>query len=220
MCQSCRMQVSWYGFNLQNLQICVDYPKTYTWIKNICSYCQSTTFSSCLAVADNSNCSTDDLIKFSYDCSKPPHFEYMYSDSFARTKMFPLAAAAYSTNPALCLANGSFTLNQQRTVVCDAVGNNCSAFTAISHSDRAIIIAFRWVFIKLLMFITVSAELNTINYRTKCQQLSIPKCRKRLRLAVVSSNTFTMHFLHYGLTAVFAMILSRYTNVIRHTNYG
>uniref|UniRef100_A0A914HUH0 Fungal lipase-like domain-containing protein n=1 Tax=Globodera rostochiensis TaxID=31243 RepID=A0A914HUH0_GLORO len=71
-----------------------------------------------------------------------------YSDQFVRHKMFPMAAASYGTaeNVEKCLRktfqNATFYRNP--VVKCDDKPNElCSAFTAISHEDRAIILSFR-----------------------------------------------------------------------------
>ncbi|KAI3415670.1 hypothetical protein GPALN_005263 [Globodera pallida] len=71
-----------------------------------------------------------------------------YSDQFVRHKMFPMAAASYGTaeNMEKCLRktfrNATFYRNP--VVKCDDKSNElCSAFTAISHEDRAIILSFR-----------------------------------------------------------------------------
>ncbi|KAK5979012.1 Triacylglycerol lipase [Trichostrongylus colubriformis] len=70
-----------------------------------------------------------------------------YSDMFSRTKMLPLAAAAYSSRPQECLADrfANATLKRQVNVICGPFESNdvCSGFTAVIHSDQAIIISFR-----------------------------------------------------------------------------
>ncbi|KAE9551839.1 hypothetical protein FO519_004940 [Halicephalobus sp. NKZ332] len=69
-----------------------------------------------------------------------------YADSVARDKMMPMSGAAYSNNPVPCIkkvfSNAEFM--NQRTVDCDIFpGDYCSGFTAVSHDDQAIIVAFR-----------------------------------------------------------------------------
>ncbi|XGW25350.1 hypothetical protein V3C99_006630 [Haemonchus contortus] len=71
----------------------------------------------------------------------------VYSDELARTKMLPLAAAAYSNWPQECLKNRfqDASLQHQVNVTCGPFGNNdiCSGFTAVIHGDKAIVISFR-----------------------------------------------------------------------------
>ncbi|VDO12776.1 unnamed protein product [Haemonchus placei] len=71
-----------------------------------------------------------------------------YSDMFARTKMLPLAAAAYSNSPELCLANRFTNATVSGVVVNSTCGPTasqelCSGFTAVIHDDGAIAISFR-----------------------------------------------------------------------------
>ncbi|KAF1757637.1 hypothetical protein GCK72_014093 [Caenorhabditis remanei] len=70
-----------------------------------------------------------------------------YDDGVARNTFFPLAAAAYSSNPQTCLS-AKFTnsqLRRQLNVQCDAGGKNdiCSAYTALLPDNKAIVISFR-----------------------------------------------------------------------------
>jgi len=69
-----------------------------------------------------------------------------YDDSLARNKFYPMASIAYSDNPAPCVQQvfASSEFIRQITVQCDSgKGDTCSGFTAVSHTDQAIIIAFR-----------------------------------------------------------------------------
>uniref|UniRef100_A0A1I7ZDG5 Lipase_3 domain-containing protein n=1 Tax=Steinernema glaseri TaxID=37863 RepID=A0A1I7ZDG5_9BILA len=72
-----------------------------------------------------------------------------YDDDFARYKMFSFAAAAYADKPSLCLNSaypneGNNSISRVIEVVCDKTKtDSCRGFTAISHSDKAIIISFR-----------------------------------------------------------------------------
>jgi len=91
-----------------------------------------------------------------------------YTDNTARTKMMPMAAAAYSNSPSECIGSAfpNATLFRQLTLNCDAFKNDhCSGFTAVSHSDKAIIISFRGTqgFIQL---VTESAEAVFANKTT------------------------------------------------------
>uniref|UniRef100_A0A1I7Z1L4 Lipase_3 domain-containing protein n=1 Tax=Steinernema glaseri TaxID=37863 RepID=A0A1I7Z1L4_9BILA len=69
-----------------------------------------------------------------------------YEDEIVRKKLFPMSAAAYSDAPQKCLHNvfRNASLERQVTRVCDWDREaTCSAFVAVAHDDRAIIIAFR-----------------------------------------------------------------------------
>jgi hypothetical protein len=74
-----------------------------------------------------------------------------YSDEFAKNKMLPMAAAAYSDEPKLCLNKvfSNSTLHRLVNVSCGTErlhGNRtgiCSGFTALAHTDKAIVVAFR-----------------------------------------------------------------------------
>ncbi|KAH7730003.1 Protein F28H7.3 [Aphelenchoides avenae] len=79
-----------------------------------------------------------------------------YSDTFARNKMLPLSAAAYSDHPQECLKNSFSNAQLIRNVIvqCDVVkGDRCAGFSAVSHGDRAIIFSFRGTqgFLQLLL---------------------------------------------------------------------
>ncbi|KAK6040416.1 triacylglycerol lipase [Cooperia oncophora] len=72
--------------------------------------------------------------------------QILYDDNFARSKMLPLAAAAYSNNPSLCLTNlgKDITLKRLLSVVCDiTIVDKCTGFSAVSNDDKAIILSFR-----------------------------------------------------------------------------
>ncbi|KHN86314.1 Lipase -like protein [Toxocara canis] len=91
------------------------------------------------------HCQYDRIIE-QLECPSQPLLGYEYEDAFARNKMFPLSAAAHSTNPQLCLSNAldNAQLIRQITVRCDSVMyDNCSAYTAVSHAFGAIVISFR-----------------------------------------------------------------------------
>ncbi|CAL2040439.1 hypothetical protein CAEBREN_04049 [Caenorhabditis brenneri] len=70
-----------------------------------------------------------------------------YDDSTARTSFFPLAAAAYSTNPQKCLSAkfSNAQLRRQVNVQCDSGGKNdiCSAYTALLPANNAVVLSFR-----------------------------------------------------------------------------
>ena len=69
-----------------------------------------------------------------------------YDESFAKNKALPLAGAAYSSKPEECLANKfqNAKLQGKYEVKCDGFkGDTCFGFTAVSHTDKAIIVAFR-----------------------------------------------------------------------------
>ncbi|KAI6180242.1 Lipase domain containing protein [Aphelenchoides besseyi] len=70
------------------------------------------------------------------------------SDSVAREKFFPLAAAAYSDEPEDCIAAKfkNATLHRKVIQLCGDgyhEPENCFGYTAVNHDDRQIIIAFR-----------------------------------------------------------------------------
>uniref|UniRef100_A0A7E4UNV3 Lipase_3 domain-containing protein n=1 Tax=Panagrellus redivivus TaxID=6233 RepID=A0A7E4UNV3_PANRE len=69
-----------------------------------------------------------------------------YSDSLARYKALPIAAAAYSNNPEECLSNvfTNASLVGKYLVDCDlGKGDKCFGFTAVNHNDKMILIGFR-----------------------------------------------------------------------------
>ncbi|KAK6051787.1 triacylglycerol lipase [Cooperia oncophora] len=76
-----------------------------------------------------------------------------YTDAVARSKMLPLAAAAYSKSPQTCLTNRftkatlnpSVKLKRQLTVKCGPAGkeDKCSGFSAVLEGDQAIVLSFR-----------------------------------------------------------------------------
>ncbi|EPB66214.1 hypothetical protein ANCCEY_14693 [Ancylostoma ceylanicum] len=69
-----------------------------------------------------------------------------YSDSIARYKFFPLAAAAYSSSPQHCLENKyhNASLGKYYSGKCDPDPNDsCAGFTAVLHDDKAIVLSFR-----------------------------------------------------------------------------
>ncbi|KAF7637800.1 Lipase_3 domain-containing protein, partial [Meloidogyne graminicola] len=70
-----------------------------------------------------------------------------YRDRFIRLKIFPLAAAAYGTDQNIldCLTQifPSFEFKKNWIVKCQGVDEFCSAFCAVSFSDKAILLAFR-----------------------------------------------------------------------------
>lgn len=69
-----------------------------------------------------------------------------YDDDTARNKFFPLAAAAYSSNPQTCLSAKfkNAQLRRQVNVQCDTGKNDiCSAYTALLAGNNAIVLSFR-----------------------------------------------------------------------------
>ncbi|CAI5449254.1 unnamed protein product [Caenorhabditis angaria] len=70
-----------------------------------------------------------------------------FSDDVARNKLFPLAAAAYSSTPQTCMTK-KFTnaqLRRQVNVNCDAGSKSdiCSGYSAVLVNDQAIVLSFR-----------------------------------------------------------------------------
>jgi hypothetical protein len=71
-----------------------------------------------------------------------------YDHEFVRLKMFPMAAVAYEDEATIkaCLDNTfkNATLYRDIEILCGGHKNQlCSAFTAVNHDDKAIVIAFR-----------------------------------------------------------------------------
>ena len=83
-----------------------------------------------------------------------------YDETLARYKIWPMASAAYSDNPAQCITDNfadakvgdivSIFMKEplqfvgQYTYQCDIVKDDtCSGFVAVSNSDKAIILSFR-----------------------------------------------------------------------------
>ncbi|VDO84080.1 unnamed protein product [Heligmosomoides polygyrus] len=88
-----------------------------------------------------------------------------YTDDLARNKFLPLAAAAYSQNPQDCLDSKfeDAVMSSRQDVRCDPLAtDSCAGFTAVLHSDKAIVLSFRGTnrFLQLL----VEAD-ETVFYR-------------------------------------------------------
>ncbi|PAV60757.1 hypothetical protein WR25_25424 [Diploscapter pachys] len=92
-----------------------------------------------------------------------------YSDDVARNKMLPLAAAAYSSNPQLCLTN-KFTnavLKKEYNIGCDLLhADTCSGYLATLNGDQAILLAFRGTqgFLQLVMEADKSVFKDHVNW--------------------------------------------------------
>uniref|UniRef100_A0A0K0D5M1 Lipase_3 domain-containing protein n=1 Tax=Angiostrongylus cantonensis TaxID=6313 RepID=A0A0K0D5M1_ANGCA len=86
------------------------------------------------------------LWQFCYSTLAAPTPNATYSDVLARTKMLPLASAAYSKWPQDCLTN-RFTnavLKRRLDVECDPVKvDTCSGYSAVLNDDKAIVLGFR-----------------------------------------------------------------------------
>jgi hypothetical protein len=70
----------------------------------------------------------------------------LYNETFARYFLWPMAAATFSSNPELCVKDnfkqGEFKRSIE--VQCDHIkADTCLGFSAVSHSDKAIILSFR-----------------------------------------------------------------------------
>ncbi|EYC39101.1 hypothetical protein Y032_0675g1419 [Ancylostoma ceylanicum] len=81
-----------------------------------------------------------------FDLASELATQVTYDENFARNKMLPLAAAAYSSNPQQCLSTLYKNAQMKRltSVICDiTLIDKCSGFTAVNHDDKAIIISFR-----------------------------------------------------------------------------
>uniref|UniRef100_A0AC35GDI2 Fungal lipase-like domain-containing protein n=1 Tax=Panagrolaimus sp. PS1159 TaxID=55785 RepID=A0AC35GDI2_9BILA len=59
--------------------------------------------------------------------------------------MFPLAAAAYSTNSGACLhtVDKNSEIHRQISYKCDALDDTCAGYTAVLHTEQMIVISFR-----------------------------------------------------------------------------
>uniref|UniRef100_A0A7E4WA12 Lipase_3 domain-containing protein n=1 Tax=Panagrellus redivivus TaxID=6233 RepID=A0A7E4WA12_PANRE len=69
-----------------------------------------------------------------------------YSDSLARNKLVRLSGATFSNTPQECLNHflPNAELIQQVTLPCDFFKKDtCSGYVAVSHSDKAVVVAFR-----------------------------------------------------------------------------
>uniref|UniRef100_A0AC34G2E4 Uncharacterized protein n=1 Tax=Panagrolaimus sp. ES5 TaxID=591445 RepID=A0AC34G2E4_9BILA len=69
-----------------------------------------------------------------------------FNETFARYFVWPMAASAYSEHPEICVKDNFYQSEFKRRIKvnCDTLKNdNCVAFTAVSHSNKAIIISFR-----------------------------------------------------------------------------
>lgn len=92
-----------------------------------------------------------------------------YSDDVARNKMLPLAAAAYSNNPQLCLTN-KFTnavLKKEYNIGCDLLhADTCSGYLATLNGDKAILLSFRGTqgFLQLVMEADKSVFKDHVNW--------------------------------------------------------
>uniref|UniRef100_A0AC34R0X9 Fungal lipase-like domain-containing protein n=1 Tax=Panagrolaimus sp. JU765 TaxID=591449 RepID=A0AC34R0X9_9BILA len=72
---------------------------------------------------------------------------FEYDEILARYKLWPMAANAFSSTPEVCIKDNfkNAELKNQYTVQCDMLNkaDTCSSFSAVSHSDKAIILSFR-----------------------------------------------------------------------------
>uniref|UniRef100_A0A914UQS5 Fungal lipase-like domain-containing protein n=1 Tax=Plectus sambesii TaxID=2011161 RepID=A0A914UQS5_9BILA len=93
----------------------------------------------------NSACANvGDVVSTPFNCPVEPFSRAPYSDVTARNSLF-LSAAAYSPTPAACLQQHMPTMvvYNQYDVLCDDRNNSCWAYTAVSTSDRRVVISFR-----------------------------------------------------------------------------
>jgi hypothetical protein len=69
-----------------------------------------------------------------------------YADDFARNKMWPAAASAYSSKPEKCFDNKfqNATLYKRYDIRCDALHlDTCCGLAIAAHGDKAIVLVFR-----------------------------------------------------------------------------
>lgn len=88
------------------------------------------------------------------DCPIDIQKGYEFDEELSR-KMMVISGAAYSDNPEVCLAENAtdVQISKQIILACDNMGDFCSAYSAISHAKKAIILAFRGTigFVQILM---------------------------------------------------------------------
>jgi hypothetical protein len=76
-----------------------------------------------------------------------PFSNCVYNEKLARSKLYPMAAAAYSNRPEACVKDifgQDYDYFGQFTVLCDETKvDTCSAFIVASHFDQSIILSFR-----------------------------------------------------------------------------
>ncbi|EYC33585.1 hypothetical protein Y032_0002g881 [Ancylostoma ceylanicum] len=92
-----------------------------------------------------------------------PHF----SDEFARTKVVPLCAATEGASPQTCLSRTfpNATALRRINVRCDKwAPDTCSGYVAVSHADKAIMLAFRGTVGQLQLY--VESESTLFEQRT------------------------------------------------------
>ena len=142
-CLSLSFANAWLsGSNCKDQSDCVSCTNHETWSGENCRWCPRDL--ECHAQGSLVNkCSRTENIKDSKDCDKILYAEY---DRNVAYKMVYLCALAYSDDVAKYIPKASevntFELVKQVTKLCsgDAL---CSGFVAVSHSEKAIAIAFR-----------------------------------------------------------------------------
>ncbi|TKR87350.1 hypothetical protein L596_011761 [Steinernema carpocapsae] len=75
-------------------------------------------------------------------------YDYAFNDDFARYQMMPLSAAAYAEDPDPCFKTafpyGNASIHKIVHKYIDVSDtDSCKAFSAVSHNDKTIILAFR-----------------------------------------------------------------------------
>jgi hypothetical protein len=112
-----------------------------------CEWC--TTSNACFLSIETSKCpEATDRVKFAYECVISPPKGDEYSDDFARTKVLPYIGASNALNVdqiQTCLNNhfDGVTVYKQYYEICDSKNSTCSAFLAVSPSDKAIILSYQ-----------------------------------------------------------------------------
>jgi hypothetical protein len=111
-----------------------------------CEWCVST--NACFSSLENSKCpNADDRIKNGFECAIDPPKGDEYSDEFVRTKILPYIGASNALNMyqiQTCLNNHftGVTAFKQYYQICDKQNSTCSAFLAVSTTDKAIVLAY------------------------------------------------------------------------------
>ena len=142
-CLSLSCSNAWLsGSNCNDQSDCISCTNHKTWSGENCRWCPRDL--ECHAQGSLLNkCSRTENIKDSKDCNKTVYAEY---DENLAYKMIYLCALAYSDDVAKYLPKASevntFELVKQVTMPCPGEAL-CSGFVAVSHSEKAIAIAFR-----------------------------------------------------------------------------
>ncbi|CAJ0566035.1 unnamed protein product, partial [Mesorhabditis spiculigera] len=136
-----------------------------------CSSCVNGT-ADCGWCLEEKKCSTSTDCKTVYflkdepsNCPRQPDPNFPFNETLARNWVLPLCAAAYGTEPNVCIQKHvpTATYYDRVEVVCDEfkkLGDNCSAYTSYDKSLQQIIVTFRGSAGKYEMFIEFLSIVN------------------------------------------------------------